>query len=46
MHNWHCLRQGLFGKVMADLIAEGQSDSAILQELYEPHILSKMESLC
>jgi AcrR family transcriptional regulator len=29
---------GLFGKVMADLIAEGQSDSAILQELYERHI--------
>jgi AcrR family transcriptional regulator len=29
---------GLFGKVMADLIAEGQSDPAILQELYERHI--------
>ena len=29
---------GLFGKVMADLIAEGQSDSAILQELCERHI--------
>ncbi|MDR3762818.1 MAG: TetR/AcrR family transcriptional regulator [Acidobacteriota bacterium] len=30
--------RGLFGKVMADLIAEGQSDPAILQELYESHI--------
>jgi AcrR family transcriptional regulator len=29
---------GLFGKVMADLIAEGQSDPAILQELYDGHI--------
>jgi AcrR family transcriptional regulator len=30
--------QGLFGKVMAELIAEGQSDPQILQELYEQHI--------
>jgi len=29
---------GLFGKVMADLIAEGQRDPGILQELYERHI--------
>ena len=29
---------GLFGKVMADLVAEGQSDSAILRELYEGHM--------
>src|ERR1700734_1407990 len=29
---------GLFGKVMADLIAEGQSDPSILKELYEGHI--------
>jgi AcrR family transcriptional regulator len=28
---------GLFGKVVADLIAEGQSDPAILQEFYERH---------
>ena len=28
---------GLFGKVVADLIAEGQSDPAILQEFYELH---------
>jgi len=29
---------GLFGKVVADLIAEGQGDPAILQEFYERHI--------
>jgi len=29
---------GLFGKVMAELIAEGQNDSAVLHELYESHI--------
>ncbi len=29
---------GLFGKVIADLIAEGQADPSILKELYESHI--------
>ena len=29
---------GLFGKVMAELIAEGQSDPTVLQELYNSHI--------
>jgi AcrR family transcriptional regulator len=29
---------GLFGKVIAELIAEGQSDPAVLQELYDSHI--------
>ena len=29
---------GLFGRVIADLIAEGQSDPSILQELFESHI--------
>jgi AcrR family transcriptional regulator len=29
---------GLFGKVMADLIAEGQGDASILKDLYEKHI--------
>lgn len=29
---------GLFGKVMAELIAEGQSDPSILRELFESHI--------
>ena len=29
---------GLFGKVMAELIAEGQSDHAVLRELHDRHI--------
>jgi AcrR family transcriptional regulator len=29
---------GAFGKVMAELITEGQSDPAVLRELYESHI--------
>ena len=29
---------GLFGKVLADLIAEGQSDQAVLRDLYEGHL--------
>ncbi len=29
---------GLFGKVMADLIAEGQSEPIILRDLYERHV--------
>lgn len=29
---------GLFGKVMADMIAEGQSEPSILQELFAQHI--------
>ena len=29
---------GLFGKVMADMIAEGQNEPSILQELFEQHI--------
>jgi AcrR family transcriptional regulator len=29
---------GLFGKVMADLIAEGQSEPEVLKELYDQHI--------
>jgi hypothetical protein len=28
----------LFGKVVADLVAEGQGDSSILKELYENHV--------
>lgn len=30
--------QDLFGKVLAELIAEGQSDPQVLRELYEQHI--------
>ena len=29
---------GLFGKVLADLIAEGQGDPALLRDLFEDHI--------
>jgi len=29
---------GMFGKVLADLIAEGQNDPGLLSELYEKHI--------
>jgi AcrR family transcriptional regulator len=29
---------GLFGKVLADLITEGQSDPAVLRDLFEGHI--------
>jgi AcrR family transcriptional regulator len=36
----HLIRafNGQFGKVMSDLIAEGQSDPSILHELYDHHI--------
>jgi AcrR family transcriptional regulator len=33
--------RGLFGKVMAELIAEGQSDPALLRELYDQHIAER-----
>jgi AcrR family transcriptional regulator len=35
---------GLFGKVIADLIAEGQGDPSILNELYENHIRLRRDS--
>jgi len=35
---------GLFGKVVADLIAEGQGDPSILKELYESHIRPRRTS--
>ncbi len=35
---------GLFGKVVADLIAEGQGNPAILKELYESHIRPRRAS--
>lgn len=42
----HLVREfnGLFGKVMADLIAEGQSDPAVLQEMHEQHISQRRAS--
>jgi AcrR family transcriptional regulator len=36
---------GLFGKVVADLIAEGQGDPSILKELYESHIRPRRASI-
>ena len=35
---------GLFGKVMAELIAEGQSDPVVLRELYDRHIGPRREA--
>ena len=35
---------GLFGKVVADLIAEGQADPSILKDLYENHIRQRRSS--
>lgn len=35
---------GLFGRFFADLIAEGQSDSAVLRELYDKHIAVRRAS--
>jgi AcrR family transcriptional regulator len=35
---------GLFGKVVADLIAEGQADPSILEDLYENHIRPRRAS--
>jgi AcrR family transcriptional regulator len=35
---------GLFGRVVADLIAEGQGDPSILKELYESHIRPRRAS--
>ncbi|WP_263385513.1 TetR/AcrR family transcriptional regulator [Granulicella arctica] len=35
---------GLFGKVVAELIAEGQADPSILKELYENHIRPRRAS--
>ena len=36
---------GMFGKVMADLIAEGQSDPTVLHELYENHLRRRREAV-
>ena len=35
---------GLFGRFFADLIAEGQSDPAVLRELYDKHIAIRRAS--
>jgi len=35
---------GSFGKVMADLIAEGQSDPALLKDLFEQHVRQRRDA--
>jgi AcrR family transcriptional regulator len=35
---------GLFGKVMADLVAEGQSEPEVLRELYDQHIKERRDA--
>jgi AcrR family transcriptional regulator len=35
---------GLFGKVMADLIAEGQSEPTVLQELWDQHMSARRDA--
>jgi AcrR family transcriptional regulator len=45
MHRLVRAFNGMFGKVMADLIAEGQSDPAILKELYENHLKQRREAV-
>ena len=36
---------GLFGRVLADLIAEGQSEPTLLAELYEQHMLPRRKAI-
>ena len=36
---------GPFGRVLADLIAEGQSEPALLQELFEQHMLARRQAI-
>ncbi len=36
---------GPFGRVLADLIAEGQSEPALLAELYEQHMLPRRKAI-
>jgi AcrR family transcriptional regulator len=45
MHRLVRAFNGMFGKVFADLIAEGQSDPALLAELYERHLGQRREAL-
>jgi AcrR family transcriptional regulator len=35
---------GSFGKVMADLIAEGQSDAGLLKDLFEQHVRERRDA--
>ena len=45
MHRLVRAFNGMFGKVFADLIAEGQNDPGLLHDLYEKHLGQRRESL-
>ncbi len=45
MHRLVRAFNGMFGKVFADLIAEGQNDPNLLRELYERHLGQRREAL-
>jgi len=45
MHRVVRALNGMFGKVLADLIAEGQNDPGLLGELYEKHLKQRREAL-
>jgi len=45
MHRLVRAFNGMFGKVFADLIAEGQNDPSLLGELYERHLGQRREAL-
>jgi AcrR family transcriptional regulator len=45
MHRLVRAFNGMFGKVLADLIAEGQSDPRLLGDLYEKHLGQRREVL-
>jgi len=45
MHRLVRAFNGMFGKVFAELIAEGQNDPSLLRELYERHLGQRREAL-
>lgn len=45
MHRIVSAFNGMFGKVFADLIAEGQNDPGLLGDLYEKHLGPRREAL-
>ena len=45
MHRLVRAFNGMFGKILADLIAEGQNDPGLLSELYEKHLGPRREAL-
>ena len=45
MHRLVRAFNGMFGKVFADLIAEGRNDPGLLSDLYEKHLGQRREAL-